>query len=272
MTNVNLKTFIENLLEDYVTETEAYTLIGDPFEIYTPPPPITLTTDKTILSYTDEDTCVCTVTAVGETSEYSIDWYVDDEYVTNTDFTNNICSYTYHSQGKGDMSIQAKLVNGEDTVINSETVNITDACYYKEGSISNDFTLTDLTTIPVNFQANFKVTQLSTSSSFGGVYIGTDSSNKILFGKVGSDGIIGIYVYNNDSAVSYVHQASVYQTSVEMETVYTYVDGVQTITANNVTKTLTNSTITARNYLNISARNCTVSDLIITPISDSGGE
>lgn len=33
MANVNLKTFIENLLEDYVTETEAYTLIGDPLPI-----------------------------------------------------------------------------------------------------------------------------------------------------------------------------------------------------------------------------------------------
>ena len=526
MTNVNLKTFIENLLNSYVTETEAYTLIGDPLEIRIPPPTITLTTNKSILSYTDEDTVVCTVTATGDTTDYSIDWYIDDEYITNTEFSNNVCSYTYNSQSVGDITIRANLINSEDTVIDSETVNIedcvyyddctnnkgywsipsattvtfnnngmvcvgnanqdvnalldiiyptdysveleisdidfgsmgfsgglimngeciiscnnpqkttvdvletsqtqtfnnellsvgdvlkfvkqnnnvslykngtllvnyignnsfygfrvrtyngwgigikdlkiksvtdldlvsdvsvlsyndsdnatltatltnggsaligetisfyngstllgtdttdsngeatytyesngcgeltiraeyvkgettisdtiniTDACYYKSGSISNNFTLTDLTTIPVNFQAKFKITQLNTSSSSGSVIIGADSSNKILFGKIGSNGYVGIYVYNNGSAVINIAQESVYQTNVATETVYTYIDGVQTITANNVTKTLTNSSITARNYLNVGATNCTVSDLIITPIqnNNSGGE
>ena len=48
---------------------------------------------------------------------------------------------------------------------------------------------------------------------------------------------------------------------------YTYNNGVQTLTVNGTTVTLTNSSITSRNYLKYSAHNgSTIKELLIMPL------
>lgn len=161
--------------------------------------------------------------------------------------------------GVGDLNITVRC----RSVI--EIYEIKDAIKYIQGSVTTG-ALSNITGIPTNFKCTFKIKQTSTSSSFIGITIGTNSNNRILFGKTGSNGQLGIYVYNNGSSVASAAQNSVYQTNVEAETVYTYEDGVQTITANNVTKTLTNSSVTDRGYNTIEVGNSQCSDLIIEPL------
>ena len=97
--------------------------------VVVPPPTITLTVSDDILSYSDNDSTVCTVTAIGETNGYSIQWYKNNTYLTTTTFSNNTTSYTYNSQGEGNVTIRAELVK-ENNVISTQSDNIIDYILY----------------------------------------------------------------------------------------------------------------------------------------------
>ena len=193
-----------------------------------------------------------------------------EEYTTGVTDSNGVATATYTGTAKGEMSIQAQCTTNNNT-ISSNTCNVTDACYYKMGSISNNFTVSNLTTIPVNFKATVKITSfVNISSSEAGVRIGADEyGNNIYFGRSPPSTLV-LRVRNNYSDESFVSEDYIYLENVEIETVYTYIDGVQTVTANNVTKTVTNSNVTARNYLNVASNNAIVKDLVITPINNNG--
>lgn len=151
-----------------------------------------------------------------------------------------------------------------------QTYDIIDALLYLTTLQTGNNVVIDINniTIPTNFKATFKVKQLNNYSSMAGIYVGSDTNNKILFGKAGSRGVLGIYVYKNGSAITNTNQENVYQDNQIIETEYTYENGVQTITANGVTKSLTNSEITGRNYLcsNITSGGAIITDLLIKPL------
>jgi hypothetical protein len=107
----------------------------------TPVPPtpsfdgVSLTSDKSILSYADSDTCTLTVQLLDDgspasVSGESVDLFVNGDYeatvITNS---SGVASYNYVSTGVGDMSWTAEANN-----YSSEEITIEDCYLYDTGS------------------------------------------------------------------------------------------------------------------------------------------
>lgn len=233
---------------------------------------LSLSTNKSILSHYDGDTCTLTATLINDNTpiENTEIAFYKDNILLDTDVTNSNgeATYTYESNGDGEVTIRANYSENNNNII-SDTCNIVDACFYRE-TITSYLSLSNVTVIPTNFQSTFKINISNMNTGFKGIVIGSGMTNTLDFGMIENGGVMGIKIYNQNKKTDEIKQANVYSENVEIETVYTYVDGVQTITANNITKTLTNSTITGRNYFNINVSDCTMTDLTILPINNNG--
>lgn len=172
-------------------------------------------------------------------------------------FSPNVCFY---SEGTGDLSIRASVRS-----LVSETYSITDASYYNPNSINADTSLS-VSTIPTNFKATYTIKRASSQS--GWIEIGADSNNLLFFGVDSGNGAIGIYVKKNGSYETYQRNSSnIAPANTDTLVEYSYNNGVQTLKVNGTTVTLTNSTITSRNYVAYSAHNGTIiKELIIKPL------
>lgn len=142
--------------------------------VVVPPPTITLTVSDDILSYMDNDSTVCTVTAVGETEDYSIKWYKNNSYLTTTTFTNNTTSYTYNSQGEGNVTIRAELTKNNN-VISSQSDTIIDYILYDNAIIDNSSNYTKTSNLSITHDTDHYV--LSTSANNQMLEIGSDYDN-----------------------------------------------------------------------------------------------
>ena len=231
---------------------------------------LTLNVSENILSHYDEDTTTLTATLTRNNNGVSgktVSFYNGNTLLgTGVTDSSGEANCIYESNGCGEITLRAEYMKNNNSI--EDTVNVIDACFYRSGVINPIFELNNITTIPVNFKATLKITETSTVSAGRTVGIGSRYDESISFGVGGGNSTLYISVHYNHSVISRADQDNVFQKNVETETVYTYVDGVQTITANDVTLTVNDSSNTARNYLYIGNRFCIVKDLMITPITE----
>ena len=122
--------------------------------------------------------------------------------------------------------------------------------------------------MPVNFVATFKVKRASGSSSNQSwLEVGSDSQNCIFGGQDGRDGSIGVYVRVNNAYEKYEHSNDgVLSVNVETPVEFKYDNGSISVKANNTTKSLTSSTITARSYVKTNITSNQMKELLIMPL------
>ena len=149
-------------------------------------------------------------------------------------------------------------------ILLQETYAIRDAIYYNANNITSATSL-NIPNIPTNFKAIFKHTANANQNAW--VEVGADSSNALVFGRTGINYQLGVLARVNGSYASSQTQNSVFSSNTETEVIYIYDDGVQTVTANNVTLTITNSSVTLRDYSIISNYgNGNIKGLTILPL------
>ena len=122
--------------------------------------------------------------------------------------------------------------------------------------------------MPVNFVATFKVKRASGSSSNSSwLEVGSNSQNCIFGGQDGRDGSIGVYVRVNNAYEQYDHSSDgVLSIGVETPVEFKYNNGAISVKANNTTKSLTSSTITARSYVKCNILSNQMKELLIMPL------
>ena len=147
----------------------------------------------------------------------------------------------------------------------TERYDVRDAPLYRQSVSAMELDVSQAN-IPTNFKATFKFKQNVRQGSMASVGIGADSNNYIHFGKVGSWEVMGIYIINNGQTVQNVNQYDAYSVSEWVNAEFTYNNGVCTLTTGNTTKTLTNSSVTLRDYLKVNLTGCDMSDLLIMPL------
>jgi len=235
---------------------------------------IVLTSDKDTLSFADGDSATLTVQLVdgqgsavayaGESVTFEVRKVSDDSLVETlnpgeTD-SSGVATTTMSSRGTGEVYI--KSLCG----LVSKTYSITDASYYNPNSINADTSLS-VSTIPTNFKATYTLRRGSNNS--GWVEIGQDSNNLVFFGVDSGNGAIGIYVKKNGTYETYQRNSNaIVSANTDTLIEYTYDNGVQTLKVNGTTVTLTNTSITSRNYLKYSLGNGTssIKELLIKPL------
>ncbi|MEE1227201.1 MAG: Ig-like domain-containing protein [Bacteroidales bacterium] len=127
-------------------------------EGYVPPTEsLTLTADKNILSYADNDTVTLTATYDGTTLEgKSVVFKIGDTVLaTETTDSNGVATYEYESQGVGDVTFTVECMNLQ------ETYELQDCIYY------HDMTSADSShwTIPSNANASYSSNGMQFSGS-----------------------------------------------------------------------------------------------------------
>ena len=228
---------------------------------------LTLSASPDILSYADSTVAnpqVATFTAIhsggaGKTVEL-YDASDDSLVATMTDAGNGIYTYDYASQGIGDIEYYAKSGS-----LVTQSFVVRDAPLYRQSVSAMELDVSQAN-IPTNFKATFKFKQNVRQGSGAGVYIGADSNNYIHFGKVGSWEVMGIYIINNGQSVKNVTQYDAYSISDWVNAEFTYNNGLCTLTTGNTTRTLTDSSVTLRDYLKVNLIGCDMSDLLIMPL------
>ena len=150
----------------------------------------------------------------------------------------------------------------------SETYSIRDAIYYNSGTITSSTELS-IPSMPVNFVATFKVRRPSGEyrNNQSWLEVGSNNQNCIFGGQDGRDGSIGVYVRVNNSYEKYEHSADrIINTDVDTPVEFKYNNGNISVTANNTTKSLTSSTITARSYVKCNINDNQMKELLIMPL------
>lgn len=202
---------------------------------------LTLTADKSILSYADEDSCTLTATYDGETvSGKSVVFKIGDT-VLDTVITdsNGIATYTYDSQGVGDITFTVECMNLQ------ETYELQDCTRY---STTEYTTRQDVQWAMPNgdFEIEADLIGTATTNSYPQLYIGTAlNTNHISVGQMTSNGsnYVGMEFKKDNSRLSLQQ----FNTSQPVNTYYpiklTRVGNLYTLYWNNQTLTYTNSTI-----------------------------
>lgn len=122
--------------------------------------------------------------------------------------------------------------------------------------------------MPTNFKCEFKGkgTTGSVTGSASWVEIGSNSNNLILFGRTSSASHTGIFVKVNGNYVVSQQGNSKYQSN-DVQYIYEYDNGSQSVNDGSQTVTTNNSQITSRNYVNLNIRaNMYIKELIFLPL------
>ena len=144
-----------------------------------------------------------------------------------------------------------------------DTIEIDDLFYYNSQSITST-TILSIPDFPTNFKANFKIKRARSGSSGAWLEIGSDVNNCILLGCLSSDGDIGIFIKKNSTYITLKSSAKeLINRNVETLIEYSLNNGVHTITANNTSVTVTDTNITARNYIRAFILNNMIKELKI---------
>ena len=133
----------------------------------------------------------------------------------------------------------------------TKTFAIRDALKYFDTTFTSSQTLT-VPNLPSNFKCEFKAkgTTGSVSGSACWVEVGSDSNNLILFGRTSASSMTGIFVKVNGNYVVTQQGNSKYQSN-DVQYIYEYDNGSQSVNDGSQTVTTTNSQITSRNYVNL---------------------
>lgn len=200
---------------------------------------ITLTSDKTILSYSDDESATLTAQLMNSGSisgieGVSVDFNIYDEnnvlldtLTASTDGT-GLATVSYHSQATGNIYIKATTSN-----IFSNNIQIEDLEYYNPNTYSTSNLEIDLSnefTLPQNFEMKFTVIYYGEKKNTG-IYFGSSINNRCNIGINGSPNDNGITFYTGSWEI---HNSQLkLPTNIEVEIKYTYINGVHSYYVNN---------------------------------------
>ena len=144
-----------------------------------------------------------------------------------------------------------------------QTYSIVDAIYYNPSTLTSQ-TILNIPNTPLNFKCQFKIK----SQRYAWLEVGKDANNLILFGITGANGTsLGIFVKENGNYTT-TKSENVLTGNTEYSMVYEYNNGVQSITANNRTLSLTNNIID-RDYIKFNmdtAYSSFIKEILIKPL------
>ena len=244
------------------------TLIGKVLDITPGPGPtptpssISLTADKSILSYADSESATLSATVLDSNDDpmegVTVTFYNGSTSMGTADTdSSGVATKTYASAGSGDVSFTAEVGS-----LSSETYSIKDAVYYNSGTLTSSQIL-NIPNIPQNFKATWKLKPV-TSSTNSWLEIGTDSNNLFFAGQVGNN-VIGIYKKVNGTQNYITYDNLTLSQSTEYPVEMSYNNGTITFKANNKTETV-NYTLTDRTYSYIKIQNNQFKELLIMPL------
>ena len=243
---------------------------------------ITLTTNKSILSYADSESASLTAT-YSKGAGYSLEVYNAVTGVKIGDMTDNndgTYSYTYNSAGIGDISMTAVRSNDESNSITIEDcikagftgwTNITTGTdTYDYISASGGSQVNPNLTLPSNFKITYKFKNMNQNNDSSGTWlwqIGADSNNGLLIGHEGTDRRIRIYSRISGSNTvrgteNYVYS---YQTWTDAE--ITLNNGTMSITIGGKTLSYSLSSTSYFKSYGTNYTNCRLAEFKVKPIS-----
>jgi len=251
----------------------ANSLVSDVVEVTVEgvvPSSISLISDKDILSYADGQSATLTATVLGSDSQpyegatVVFKAYKDGTLVetigSDTTDASGVASVSYSSKGAGDLSIQCECMNLQ------ETYSIIDASYYNPNTITGSDSASHQQNLFPNPTGNFEIDYTCAVTPTGNnAYVqlsyGENSNTRVLNGIiVRSD---GFYILDYGGSAGESNKISI-SANTEYNVKYTYVNGVNSITVNNQTVTLTRSINPLFNQLSL--RNGSVKNIIIKPL------
>lgn len=215
---------------------------------------VTVTSDKSILSYTDSEAATLTAqlkngdasaSVSGETVEFYkyVDGTNDVLLGSGVTDSNGEALYTYASTGVGDVGLYAKVRSLVSKIFSLEDCikagfngwNGT----FSTGTDTYDYlcpTGTNVSpniTLPSSFKMSYKFKNMNTDSTATGTglwNIGTNTNNGVLIGHEGSDRRIRIYSRSNGSNTARDTQNYVYSYQTWTDAEITYENGTITMT------------------------------------------
>ena len=188
------------------------------------PSDLSVTSDKSVLSYADSDSATITATLLDSSdvpiSGETVQLYDNDDTLigTMTDNNDGTYSYTYNSQGIGDIELYAKTGN-----ITSETITIEDCTYYNTNSYS-DPGHTFNVALPTHFTLEYVLKQTNSNYSAPYVDIGDSTNNRMLVGQYARAGANGLVIYKSSSTT---HTYSTNPTLNQENTIWFKYDGTK---------------------------------------------
>ena len=156
---------------------------------------ISLTSDKSILSYNDRESATLTAQLKNGASDVAIsgvaiEWFVDGVSKGSINTNNSGRSvFTYNSAGVGDVTIEAKLSSSV-----SETYSLTDYWYYNPNTYSTSSATLNVA-LPSHFQLEYDVTPTTRNASAPYLDIGSGTNNRALVGQYARTGTNGVITY-----------------------------------------------------------------------------
>lgn len=209
--NYFLKKLAEHLTgETYGNHDDNY-FLGLINENIIPQPPsftsVEVTSDKSILSYTDSEAATLTAqlkngdasaSVSGETVEFYkyVDGTNDVLLGSGVTDSNGEATYSYSSQGVGDIQVYAKV-----RTLVSKTFTIED-CHYYNGNTLTSTTSFNLALPSDNYSISFKVKRPSSSGNNALIQLNDDSRIVALVGQVGGAGVNQMRCYTSTSNFS----------------------------------------------------------------------
>ena len=163
--------------------------------VINPPTSLVLEADKSILSHYDNDNCTLTATLYDNNNtpmEGLSVVFKNGDIVLDTITTDSggVATYTYNSQGVGDVTITAEYMNLVQTYV------VEDCTYYDTVTYTSE-TIKNIS-VPSNFKLEFDLYPKSRSTSSGGashyVKLTRPSTTDMWFGQGTSSGNHGIMV------------------------------------------------------------------------------
>ena len=163
--------------------------------VINPPTSLVLEADKSILSHYNNDNCTLTATLYDNNNtpmEGLIVVFKNGNIVLDTITTDSggVATYTYNSQGVGDVTITAEYMNLVETFV------VEDCTYYDTVTYTSETTKN--ISVPSNFKLEFDLYPKSRSTSGGGVShyvkLTRPSTTDMWFGQGTSSGNHGIMV------------------------------------------------------------------------------
>ena len=168
------------------------------------PTALSVTADKSILSYADGEKAVLTAKLTGESVSGKSVVFKKGSTVLDTVTTDSSgeATYEYSSEGVGDVTLTVECENI------TQTINIEDCTYYHESaftSTQSDFNVS----LPSNFEITFYTKRTSSSSNSSYLELGGNTGNTALCGQIGGSGMSRVRIYNSEGSSGYTdHSAS----------------------------------------------------------------
>lgn len=186
---------------------------------------ISISADKPILSYSDEDSCTVTclltdnhVAIEGETLSYTVKHgaTVLDSGSDTTDANGEI-SFTYTATGVGDVTIEVDY-----STLLQETFVIQDCWYYSTTVYSTGNTQLNVALPSAPFSLEYIIKQTNSNYSIPYLDIGDSTNNRMLVGQYARAGTNGLIIYKSTSTT---HSYGTNPTLNQDNTIYFRYDG-----------------------------------------------